>query len=88
MVEAEREAAARKARKYTERGIGGAFRVVSDPCGTWTNHSSLTARDIQDLLRIGYLEPGTVFESDRERLSIHLDGEKLACKWEKKICST
>ncbi len=68
----EREKARVYQQEYEERQVGGVsgrlgpreeygFRVVVDPCEGWGRESVLGMTEIRALLRMGYLERGTVF---------------------------
>jgi hypothetical protein len=50
----------------------GGLRVVEDPCMSWGRESVLTFTEVRELLKLGFLEEGTVFEMEGsgERLEV------------------
>lgn len=58
-----------------QRGSGVLFRLVSDPCDSWGTGCFITLVEIRELTRLGYLDPGMVWESINHDKQIEITGE-------------
>jgi len=47
--------------------FGGPYRVVHDPCDTFGYNSSFSRSEIDDMLKLGFLAIGTVFQRNGSR---------------------
>ena len=50
--------------------IGGAYRIVRDPCGSWTPHGSLDLGALRKLAQNGWLDTGMRWSNDRRILEV------------------
>ncbi len=53
-----------------QRNIGGAYRIVHDPCGSWSSHGSLERGEIERLAQQGHLDTGMRWSNGKRVLEV------------------
>lgn len=56
--------------KDTNNHIGGRYKIIADPCKTWTRNGSLDRAEIVSLAKQGYLDTGMQWTDGKTVLTV------------------